>query len=327
MAELLAPAALIALFTLTILEIVLGIDNLVFLAIITGKLPEEQQRKARNIGLALAAVGRILLLFGITWLIQLDDKVLFELPFDTPGQHAEDAAHMSQEALDAHLAYHAGHESAIETANASGASVDLTFMDHDHAALAGEAGHADAAGEGLEKHGTPITPKDLILLLGGLFLVGKATWEIGHAMEPHDDSMKSKVVTTFSSAMVQLFLVNLVFSIDSVLTAIGMVPPSEYEAQWVPLTIMISAVLISIAIMLIFAKPVTNFVNRHPSVKMLALAFLILIGVVLIAESLHTHIPRGYIYFSMGFALFVEMLNLRASSRGQAATDPDGGEH
>ncbi len=263
MAELFAVSSLVALLSLTILEIVLGIDNIVFLAIITGKLPPEKQGRARTVGLALAALGRIVLLLGITWLIKLDDTVLFELPFAPPGSHGE-----------AHGGEHAATEAAA----------------------------------------TGITPKDLILFLGGLFLLGKATWEIGHALEPHAEHSKEvKAGPSFTAIMAQLFAVNLVFSIDSVLTAVGMVPPSEYQHQWVPLTIMITGVVLAIIVMLVFAKPVVDFVNNHPSVKMLALAFLILIGVVLIAESLHSHVPRGYIYFSMGFALFVELLNLRAA--------------
>ncbi len=294
MHELIEPASIAALLTLTILEIVLGIDNIVFIAIVTGKLPPEQQAKARTIGLLLAAVGRIILLFGISLLIKASENTLFELPFVLPG--------------------------------AGGVHGDGL-----HEALSGPQLEAlDAAGLAVEGHAaattTAVTWKDLILFLGGMFLVGKATWEIGHALEPHDPAKKQGKTTTFANAMVSLFMVNLVFSIDSVLTAVGMVNPDEYETAWVPLTIMILGVVISIGIMLAFAKPVVHFVNHHPSVKMLALAFLILIGVVLVAEAFHAHVPRGYIYFSMAFALFVEVLNLRARKARKAATHPEAEE-
>ena len=164
---------------------------------------------------------------------------------------------------------------------------------------------------------TPITVKSLVLLLGGLFLVGKATWEIGHQLDSHQEHAGERVPSSFAAVLVQIFLIDMVFSLDSVLTAVGMVRPEDYAEHWVPMTIMVTAVLVSIAVMLAFSGPVSRFVNQHPSVKMLALAFLILIGVVLFAEGLSTHIPRGYIYASMAFSLFVEMLNLRASRGGK----------
>jgi predicted tellurium resistance membrane protein TerC len=263
MEELFAPNSLLALFTLAILEIVLGIDNVVFLAILTGKLPDSQQPKARTLGLMLAALGRIVLLFAISWVITLDKNVLFELPFNMPGHPA---------------------------------------------GKAGEAAHGT----------TPITWKDLILFLGGAFLIGKATWEIGHQLEHHTEK-KTRAHSSFGAVLLQILAIDLVFSLDSVLTAVGMVPPDQYQSNWVPLTIMITAVVLAIAVMLAFSGPIARFVNNHPSVKMLALAFLILIGVVLVAEAFHSHIPRGYIYCSMGFSLFVEMLNLRAA-RGRKET-------
>jgi predicted tellurium resistance membrane protein TerC len=265
MEELLTVNSLAALATLAILEIVLGIDNVVFLAILTGKLPEKDQPKARRLGLGLAAAGRIALLLAISWVITLDKTILFELPFDMPsGEHAVGGA--------------------------------------------AESAESDAV--------TPITAKDLVLILGGLFLIAKATWEIGHQLDrPHEAGM-SRVHASLSTVLIQIVAIDLVFSLDSVLTAVGMVRPDDYEARWVPLTIMISAVVMAIAVMIAFSGPIARFVNRHPSVKMLALSFLILIGVVLVAEGLHTHIPRGYIYFSMAFSLMVEMLNLRAKNRG-----------
>ncbi|MAT70698.1 MAG: hypothetical protein CMJ58_14380 [Planctomycetaceae bacterium] len=285
MAELLTAGSLIALATLSILEIVLGIDNIVFLAILTGKLPQEQQPKARTLGLALAALGRIALLFAISWVITLDKTTLFYLPFDMPG---------------------GGHGSAKATDHDHDVAADETRSETDDESVA-ESDSVDPPGK------TPITAKDVVLLLGGLFLLGKSTWEIGHQMDPGHES-SGKAASSFAAALVQIVAIDMVFSLDSVLTAVGMVRPEDYSTRWVPLTIMISAVLLSIGVMLIFSGPISRFVNDHPSVKMLALAFLILIGVVLVAEGLHTHVPRGYIYFSMAFSLLVETLNLRAAA-------------
>lgn len=275
MAELLTFNSLAALATLALLEIVLGIDNVVFLAILSGKLPAEQQARARTLGLALAAGGRIALLFAISWVITLDETKLFELPFAMPGGHAAQAA---------------------ET--------------HPGDAADRPAGEVHAT--------TAISVKDLVLILGGLFLLAKSTWEIGHQMEPKHPG-GAKVYATLTTVLVQIVMIDLVFSLDSVLTAVGMVRPDDYDAYWVAVAIMITAVLLAIAVMIAFSGPIANFVNRHPSVKMLALSFLILIGVVLVAEGLHTHIPRGYIYFSMAFSLLVEMLNLRAAARNASA--------
>ncbi len=295
MDELLTFNALAALATLAILEIVLGIDNIVFLAILTGKLPEHQQPRARTLGLGLAALGRIALLFAISWVITLDKTVLFELPFTMPG---------------------------AEAAHASGPPA------HD----AGPAATPEADTETADSHQplqgtTPITAKDIVLLLGGIFLVGKATWEIGHQLEPTHDAGGKRVFSSLATVLMQIIAIDMVFSLDSVLTAVGMVRPEDYRAHWVPLTIMISAVLLSIAVMIAFSGPIASFVNRHPSVKMLALAFLILIGVVLVAEGFHSHVPRGYIYFSMAFALMVEILNLRARAHSQPPTDSLESQH
>lgn len=269
MAELFTFSSLAALATLAILEIVLGIDNVVFLAILTGKLPPEQQAKARTLGLSLAAAGRVALLFAISWVITLDKTKLFELPFAMPN---------------------GGHAGASDGAASTARSV------------------------------TEITAKDLVLLIGGLFLLGKSTWEIGHQMEAHRPR-GAKTYSSLSAVLAQIVAIDLVFSLDSVLTAVGMVRPDDFNERWVPLTIMVSAVLLSIGVMIAFSGPIANFVNRHPSVKMLALAFLILIGVVLVAEGLHTHVPRGYIYFAMAFSLSVEMLNLRAANRALHAEE------
>lgn len=252
MAELLTTQALLAFLTLTALEVVLGVDNLVFISILSGKLPEEQRPLAQRVGLLLAAAGRLVLLFGIAWVVSLDKATLF------------------------------------------------TAFDH------------------------AITIKDLILIVGGVFLIGKATWEIHHKIEaamahgtPAADKPTGPV--SFSAVITQIVLLDLVFSIDSVLTAIGMVNPNDYHSApvpltgvpWPPLVIMSTAVIVAIAVMLGFAGPLSRFIERHPTFKMLALAFLLLIGVVLVAEGLHQHIPRGYIYFAMGFSLLVELLNLK----------------
>jgi predicted tellurium resistance membrane protein TerC len=289
MEELFAVSSLIALATLAILEIVLGIDNVVFLAILTGKLPEHLQPKARNLGLGLAAGGRIVLLFAISWVITLDRTVLFTLPFDMPG---------------------GAHETAPEEPAAGEPAAESATPETATPAPAADVPAADAGAHGV----TPITAKDLVLILGGLFLLAKSTWEIGHQMEPKHPG-GGKVYASLGAVLAQIIAIDMVFSLDSVLTAVGMVRPEDYVHHWVPLTIMITAVLLAIAVMIIFSGPIARFVNRHPSVKMLALAFLILIGVVLIAEGLHTHVPRGYIYFSMAFSLLVEMLNLRAAAR------------
>ncbi|MBL9162627.1 MAG: TerC family protein [Planctomycetaceae bacterium] len=285
MEELFTVNSMAALATLSVLEIVLGIDNVVFLAILTGKLPAHQQPKARTLGLLLAAVGRIALLFAISWVITLDKTVLFDLPFHIPGSHPVVAE------------IEPGEEQAEVTPVKTN---DPTEVD------------SPAVVEALEEGGTPITAKDLVLILGGLFLLGKSTWEIGHQLEPHHAEGGAKVYSSLTAVLAQIIAIDLVFSLDSVLTAVGMVQPDDYEHRWVALAIMISAVVLAIAVMIAFSGPIANFVNKHPSIKMLALSFLILIGVVLVAEGLHTHIPRGYIYFSMAFSLLVEMLNLRA---------------
>ena len=226
-----SPEAWVALGTLTALEIVLGIDNIVFISILTGKLPEAQQPRARTIGLALAMGMRILLLFSIAWVMGLTAP-LFEV------------------------------------------------------------------------FGEEVSGRDLILLLGGMFLVGKATHEIHGKLEgdAHHASEKRAAVS-FTSVLIQIALLDMVFSLDSVITAVGMAED---------ISVMVIAVVIAIGIMMIFATPISNFVHRHPTVKMLALSFLILIGVMLVAESFDQHIPKGYIYSAMAFSLIVEMLNLRA---------------
>jgi predicted tellurium resistance membrane protein TerC len=252
------PNALIALLTLTFLEIILGIDNIVFLSIVSGKLEEKDQPKARRIGLLLAMAFRIILLFGITWVLSLQETIL---------------------------------------------AIDWRFF---------------------EAH---ITGQSLIIFGGGLFLLYKSVSEIHHKMEGEEEGTKGKSASSLSAAILQIALLNIVFSFDSILTAIGMISmksPSEggfgYEGA---IIIMILSVVISIAIMMVFARPVSKFVNEHPTIQILGLSFLILIGVMLIAEGSHlAHfkfgndievgvIPKGYLYFAIFFSLFVEFLNIR----------------
>jgi predicted tellurium resistance membrane protein TerC len=227
------PETWIALLTLTALEIVLGIDNVVFISILAGKLPLEQQRRARRVGLSLAMFIRIGLLFSLAWIIRLTAP-LFSV--------------FSQE----------------------------------------------------------ISGRDLILLLGGLFLLAKSTHEIHQKLEGEAGHTSMRTAASFGSVIVQILLLDIVFSLDSVITAVGMVDH---------IAIMVAAVVVAVGFMLVFADAISGFVERHPTVKMLALSFLLLIGFALIAEGLDQHIPKGYIYFAMAFSLGVEMLNLKAGHR------------
>lgn len=237
MAELLTLDNLIAFITLTVLEIVLGIDNVIFISILAGKLPPDQQASARRTGLLLALITRVLLLLSLSFLSSLE----------TP----------------------------LTKFNLLGKEFDLTM-------------------------------RDVILALGGLFLIYKATREIHEKLEGEEGHVSQKTSATFASVVTQILLLDIVFSLDSVITAIGM-------SSVVP--IMIAAVITAVAVMLFAAGPISEFVNKHPTVKMLALAFLLLIGMTLVVEAFHVHIPKGYIYFAMGFSILVELLNLRASSK------------
>jgi predicted tellurium resistance membrane protein TerC len=227
------PDIWIAFLTLCALEIVLGIDNIIFISILTSRLRQEEQAKARQIGLALAMIMRIGLLFSISWLMQLTAP-LFTL---------------------------SGHE---------------------------------------------ISGRDLILLLGGLFLMYKSVKEIHAKVEDAGKPAENVRKLSFSSVITQIIIIDMVFSLDSVITAVGMVDHIE---------VMIAAVVVSVAVMMLAAAPISNFVNRHPAVKVLALAFLIMIGVALIGEGLDFHIPKGYIYFAMAFSVGVEFVNIRIKSR------------
>lgn len=227
------PQYLIALLTLTVLEIVLGIDNIIFISILAGKLPMEKRKKGRIIGLSLAMITRIGLLFSLTWIMH----ITFPL-FNILGQ-------------------------------------DISW-------------------------------RDLILILGGLFLLAKSTYEIHDKLEGEEGKASAKTFPSFNAVIIQIMLLDIVFSLDSVITAVGMVDK---------LLVMIVAVVIAVIFMMWFSGKISDFVEDHPTIKMLALSFLLLIGVTLIAEGFDQHIPKGYIYFAMAFSVFVEMLNLKLRSK------------
>jgi predicted tellurium resistance membrane protein TerC len=233
---------LIALVTLTVLEVVLGIDNVIFISILAGKLPPGEQEKARRIGLIAAMVMRILLLMSIAWIIRLT------APLFHVGSH-------------------------------------------------------------------PLSGRDLILIVGGLFLLFKSTREIHEKLEGEDGHVTARVAPSLTAVIGQIMLLDIVFSLDSVITAVGMAED---------LAVMIAAVVIAVAIMMFSSGAVSRFVDAHPTVKVLALSFLLLIGLSLVADGFGTHIPKGYIYFAMGFSVFVEMINLRVSKKGKAVKLHDG---
>ena len=228
----------IALITLTVLEIVLGIDNIVFISILAGKLRREDRERARKVGLSLAMFIRIGLLLSITWVMGLTT------PIFTIGKE--------------------------------------------------------------------ISGRDLILLIGGLFLIAKATHEIHEKLEGEEGAGSAKVAASFAAVILQILLLDIVFSLDSVITAVGMADD---------LAVMVTAVVIAVGVMMIAAGAISEFVEKHPTVKMLALSFLLLIGLSLVAEGFHQHIPKGYIYFAMGFSVFVEMINLRIRAMRHAAVE------
>jgi predicted tellurium resistance membrane protein TerC len=223
------PQAWFGLLTLTALEIVLGIDNVIFISILCGKLPAAQRDKARTIGLALAMLMRIALLFSLSFIIKLTNPLFTALGRDISG-------------------------------------------------------------------------RDLVLIVGGLFLLAKSTHEIHDKLEGEEGEKSAKVGPSFASVLIQIMLLDIVFSLDSVITAVGMVDQ---------LSVMVTAVVVAVGFMMLFAGAISGFVDRHPTVKMLALSFLLMIGLMLVAEGFHQHIPKGYVYFAMAFSVFVEMLNIR----------------
>jgi predicted tellurium resistance membrane protein TerC len=223
------PQAWLGFVTLAVLEIVLGIDNLVFISILAGKLPARDQPRARRLGLALALIGRVGLLLSLSWVIRLTDPLFTILKEEISG-------------------------------------------------------------------------RDLVLILGGLFLLAKATHEIHDRLEGEEGHGSTRVAPSLASVLVQIALLDIVFSLDSVITAVGMVDQ---------ISVMVAAVITAVGFMMIFATKVSEFIHRHPSIKMLALSFLLMIGVMLVAEGLDHHIPKGYVYFSMAFSVFVEALNIR----------------
>ena len=229
------PDIYIGFFTLLALEVVLGIDNVVFISILAGKLPVAQQARARQVGLGLALITRILLLFTLSIIIGLTSPWF-------------------------------------------------------------------------SVFGNEISGRDLILILGGLFLLGKATYEIHDKLEGQEGHATEKVAASFAAVIVQILLLDIVFSLDSVITAVGMVDE---------IGVMVAAVIVAVGIMLVSAGAISNFVNGHPTVKILALSFLLLIGLSLLLDGLDQHIPKGYIYFAMGFSLLVEILNLRVRARAE----------
>jgi predicted tellurium resistance membrane protein TerC len=228
------PESWVAFATLLAMEIVLGVDNVVFISILAGKLPPKQRQRARTLGLALAMATRVALLFSTSWIIRFTAPLFSVL------------------------------------------------------------GHT-------------VSGRDLLLLAGGLFLLGKSTLEIHHKLEAGKaDGRSAPIATSFAGVIVQILLLDIVFSFDSVITAVGMVDQ---------LTIMVAAVILATIVMMVFAAVISSFVERHPTFKMLALGFLLLVGVMLIAEGLHQHVPKGYIYFAMAFAVFIELLNMRMRAK------------
>jgi predicted tellurium resistance membrane protein TerC len=273
----------IALLALVAMEIVLGIDNIVFISVVTSRLPEAQQRQARNIGLGLAMFLRIGLLLTITWIIGLKSAAFTLTGLGIPEKWMPKEAYIHQHAPEA---------------TSPAAKTD------EKPALS----ESEQESHPVNKDINEITWKDIILLLGGLFLIRSSVKEIHHKVEGIHEEGLEPVKASFGSVIGQILMLDVIFSLDSVITAVGMVKPDKI---W----IMITSVVLAVIVMMAFAGYVARFVERHPTVKMLALSFLLLIGVMLVAEALGTHIDKGYIYFAMAFSLGVEVLNLRASSK------------
>jgi predicted tellurium resistance membrane protein TerC len=260
------PEFLIPLFALTAMEIVLGIDNIVFIAILTGRLPKAKQALGRNLGLIIALATRILLL-SVLFQITKDNSVFEGAIFELESLH-----------IDVHAIFNA----------LSGGEQSMDLDPKVFAAM------------------NEVTTKDIIMLLGGIFLIGKSVHEIHQKFDEPNTSELNGRKATFAAVLFQVALLDIVFSLDSVITAVGMA-----SQLWV----MIAAMVIAMLVMLIFAKRIADFIESHPTLKMLALSFLILIGVMLVAESMGTHFNKGYIYFAMAFSLVVEFLNLRLHNK------------
>lgn len=235
MESILSLDGLISFSSLVLMEIVLGVDNIIFISILTGRLPAGQQEKARLIGISLALLIRIALLFLLTWLIGLNKPLFSVFQFEFTG-------------------------------------------------------------------------RDLIMIAGGLFLIYKSTTEVHQKLEGEEESDASKATLTFGAAIVQIILLDLVFSFDSILTAIGLVQN---------VTVMVFAVVIAMVVMLISANKISEFIHKHPTIKMLALSFLLMIGILLLVEGFHVHVPKGYVYFAIFFSLVVEILNIKVRKRTQ----------
>ena len=291
-------ASLVALVALAAMEIVLGIDNLVFIAILSGKLPEEQRPSARRIGLIVALVTRLLLLLTLSWFMSADTPLHMARGL---GLKVIQPAELTR-----HSAAHEEKPSGEETpaVNAEAAKT----AGHDHSGVKHHPIY-DLAGYSLLERiiwqFDQTSVKDLIVLFGGLFLVGKSVLEIHHSMEPdHGAAAEGAPVASFAVVITQIAFMDIVFSLDSVITAVGMTTPDQ-------LWVMIASIVLAVAVMTLFANPVSEFVDQHPSLKILALSFLILIGVMLTAEGTGQHVDKGYIYFAMGFSLLVELINIR----------------
>ena len=284
-----SSAALVSLLTLTLLEVILGIDNVVFIAILTGKLPEKDRPRAQKIGLAVAAVSRILLLCLAVFVLMLDQpKYGVDIGAWFGGDNAAQVAEHEPEPVTITL----------EDGTTATGVPTMEAADEAH----GD-GHGEEGGTVEEHDPWLITIKDFIILLGGLFLLGKAVYEIHDKLEGKEHGHDtSKVAASLKSILIQILVLDVVFSIDSVITAVGI-------ADYLP--IMVLAVLVAVGVMITFANPISRFIEKHPTTKVLALSFLILIGVLLVAEAFEQEIPKGYIYFSLAFALLIEMLNIR----------------
>ncbi|MEZ6055900.1 MAG: TerC family protein [Planctomycetaceae bacterium] len=280
---------LLPLITLTAMEIVLGIDNIIFIAILAGRLPKEQQQTARRLGLLAALVTRVLLLLSLKSLLGLTAPVFHLTDLGVPAAWVQsDVPHAAPPTEPKQTEPQA---SVTETGTSATAETSTNSETTDKQSM--EADLHDING---------ISWRDLILLFGGMFLIGKSVLEVHHKLEGEQDKDASKAPVGFWGVIAQIAVLDIIFSLDSVITAVGMVKQIE---------VMIVAVVLAVLVMLMAAGPISHFVERHPTLKMLALSFLILIGVLLVAEGIGTPVNKGYIYFAMAFSLIVELLNMK----------------